>query len=202
MSEAVELEFAADGLPTKVRWNGLDYDVIDTPSRLELDAHFVTHPPPARIGWRFTGRSSKNDVRTFDVFATAHARGWVLIDPPAFGREIPDYSFEPRRLRGTSVRRMLPATRRPTEPPRWEVSTDGRVIGWIDRHRIGGASANFYFATGVHPATGTHYRLESSTDFVERVDVLQLFDIDPMTSRQHLGLGLMPAYRPSADPAR
>ncbi|MBN9607321.1 MAG: hypothetical protein J0G30_12000 [Actinomycetales bacterium] len=76
-----------------------------------------------------------------------------------------------------------------------------RVIGWIDidLHRLRGSVSDFYFAIGVHLETGTHYRLEGSTDFTDRLEVLRLFDIDPMTSRQHLGLGLMPAYRPPGE---
>ncbi len=108
---------------------------------------------------------------------------------------VPDYSFEPREVGGVTVRRLRPATRRPSEPPRWEVSQAGRAIGWIDRHQLRGAASTFYFATGVHPTTGKHYRLEGSTDFVDRVNAIRLFDIDPMTSRQHLGLGFLPAYR-------
>ncbi|MBO1740736.1 hypothetical protein [Leifsonia sp. TF02-11] len=92
------------------------------------------------------------------------------------------------------VRRLLAASRRVSEPPRWEVSVSGRVIGWIDAHQLRGASATFYFATGIHRDTGKGYRLESSTDFEERVEVLRQFHEDPMSSRQHLGLGLMPPF--------
>lgn len=96
---------------------------------------------------------------------------------------------------GVEIRRLLPSTRRRSEPPRWEVSVDRRVIGWIDGHTIPGAAATFYFATGVHPSSGKEYRLEGSTDFHERVDVLCRFHDDPMTSRQHLGMGLMPEFQ-------
>jgi hypothetical protein len=81
------------------------------------------------------------------------------------------------------------------------VSVSGRVIGWIDAHRLRGASATFYYATGVHPDTGEKYRLESSTDFEERVEVLRQFHEDPMSSRQHLGLGFMPAFQEAGKPA-
>lgn len=95
------------------------------------------------------------------------------------------------------IRRMLPSTRRGSERPRWEVSVEGTVIGWIDENMIGRSSVVFYFATGIHPENGREYRLENSTDFHERVEVLRQFHLDPMSSRQHLGLGLMPAYEPA-----
>ena len=62
------------------------------------------------------------------------------------------------------------------------------VIGWVEERALGRAKSRFYFATGIHPVTGKHYRLEGSTDFDERVNVVGDFHIDPMTSRQHLGL--------------
>jgi hypothetical protein len=97
---------------------------------------------------------------------------------------------------GVQIRLMRPATRRRSERPRWEVSAQGRVIGWVDENVIGGSSAVFYFVTAIHPENGREYRLENSTDFHDRVEVIRRFDLDPMTSRQHLGLGLMPAFQP------
>lgn len=46
----------------------------------------------------------------------------------------------------------------------------------------------FYFATGIHPVTGKHHRLEGNIDFDDRVNVIADFHQDPMTSRQHLGI--------------
>lgn len=97
---------------------------------------------------------------------------------------------------GVQIRRMLPASRRGSERPRWEVSVEWRVIGWIDENTIGRSSVVFYFATGIHPENGKEYRLENSTDFHERVEVLRQFHLDPMSSRQHLGLGLRAAHQP------
>ncbi len=91
--------------------------------------------------------------------------------------------------------RRLPSslTGRSTERARWEVvygceATGWSVIGWVEERALGRAKSRFYFATGIHPVTGKHYRLEGSTDFDERVNVVGDFHIDPMTSRQHLGV--------------
>ncbi|MFT3832486.1 MAG: hypothetical protein QM711_04075 [Micropruina sp.] len=90
----------------------------------------------------------------------------------------------------TVAARRLPSL---TERSRWEVvygceATGWAVIGWVEERALGRAKSRFYFATGIHPVTGKHYRLEGSTDFDERVNVVGDFHIDPMTSRQHLGL--------------
>lgn len=92
-----------------------------------------------------------------------------------------------------TVRKLPAVTVRPVELPKWEVSygceaTGWVVIGWIEERSLRGASRRFYFATGVHPTTGKHYRLEGDTDFDDRVNVIADFHIDPMTSRQHLGI--------------
>lgn len=111
----------------------------------------------------------------------------------------PSYAYAPQEREGAVVRRLLPATRRRSEPPRWEVRVDGKVVGWIDEHHINGATSTFYFAVGIHPGNGKEYRLEGSTDFGERVDVVRDFHLDPMSSRQHLGLGFMPEYKARPD---
>ena len=102
----------------------------------------------------------------------------------------------PRRAEeaAVSVRRLPAQTTQASEPPRWEVSygseaTGWTVIGWIEQHTLRGAKNPFYFATGIHPKTGKAYRLEGNIDFDERVNVIADFHLDPMTSRQHLGLG-------------
>ena len=87
--------------------------------------------------------------------------------------------------------RQLPRTNR--ELPKWEVlsgdeSTGWQVIGWIEEKHLRGARNPFYFATGVHPTNGRHYRLEGNTDFDERVNAIADFHLDPNTSRQHLEL--------------
>lgn len=101
-----------------------------------------------------------------------------------------------------SVRRLPSSTGKPTELPRWEVTygseaTGWEVIGWIQEQALRGASNRFYFATGIHPDTGNHHRLEGNIDFDERVNVIADFHQDPMTSRQHLGLGTFGESRPA-----
>lgn len=85
-----------------------------------------------------------------------------------------------------AVRRLPRVTSRMSENARWEVIAGGRVIGWIEEQHLRGASKVFYFAIGVHPTTGQHFRLEGNTDFDDRVNVIADFYRDPMTSRQHL----------------
>ena len=41
---------------------------------------------------------------------------------------------------------LPPATRRKSELPKWEVRLGSTIIGWIEAHKIGSASATFYFA--------------------------------------------------------
>ncbi len=89
-----------------------------------------------------------------------------------------------------SVRR-LPRTGR--ELPRWEVlsgdeATGWQVIGWIQEEHLRGARNPFFFAIGIHPVDHRHYRLEGNIDFDERVNTVADFHLDPITSRQHLGL--------------
>jgi hypothetical protein len=100
----------------------------------------------------------------------------------------PPVDYEPVEVGDACVRRLLPSTRRAGELPRWEVAVSGTVIGWIDLHRLRGAAADFYFAEGIHPGTGRPHRLEGSTDFDERVRVICDFHLDPMSSKQHLGI--------------
>lgn len=95
-----------------------------------------------------------------------------------------------------AARKLPSATGRVAELARWEVvygceATGWSVIGWVDERSLGRARNKFYFATGIHPVSGKHYRLEGSTDFDERVNVVGDFHIDPMTSRQHLGQDAM-----------
>lgn len=74
--ESVELFLTREGVPSLMRWGETDYEVIDRPTRLEVDVPFVTHPP-SLSGWRFTGRCA-DDVRVFDVVRALSASGWRL----------------------------------------------------------------------------------------------------------------------------
>ncbi|WP_424445862.1 hypothetical protein [Microbacterium sp. CH-015] len=96
---------------------------------------------------------------------------------------------EPATEPEISTRLLPPATRRKSEPPRWEVRLGPTIIGWIEARRIGGASATFYFAYGLIPGTGETVNLESNIEFDERVDLLRRFHADPMVAEQHLNLG-------------
>lgn len=91
-----------------------------------------------------------------------------------------------------SAHRLPATTRGLAEPPRWEVrygceAVGWKVIGWIEELHMRGVPKPFFFAIGVHPRTGRHYRLEGNIDFDERVNTVADFYQDPMTSWQHLG---------------
>ena len=73
---------------------------------------------------------------------------------------------------------MRPASR--TALPRWEVSLDGVVLGWVQQQKIGRSSSVFYKATGIHPVTGAHVNLENSIDFEERCETVVDFHRRPM----------------------
>lgn len=90
-----------------------------------------------------------------------------------------------------SVRRLPSIKASSSESPRWEISYGSedvgwKVIGWIDQRSLGRRHTTFYFAVGIHPETGKHYRLEGHTNFDDRVNTIADFHMDPMTSRQHL----------------
>ncbi len=71
MHEPVEVTLTGEGTPSALLWDGTEYRVVDMPTPVEFDLYFVTHPPPPRVGWRFTGRSSCYEVRVFDVLRSA-----------------------------------------------------------------------------------------------------------------------------------
>ena len=73
--------------------------------------------------------------------------------------------------------------------PKWEVRLGSTLIGWKEAHKIGSASATFYFAYGVMAGTDETVDLESSIEFDERVDLLQRFHAHPMVAEQHIRLG-------------
>lgn len=77
---------------------------------------------------------------------------------------------------GVTVREMI-RTRR-NEDQRWEVSVDGRVVGWVRAHKIGRSSSTFYEAKGIDPS-GRVIDLENSTDRDERIRVVVAFHDDP-----------------------
>lgn len=87
-----------------------------------------------------------------------------------------------------SARQLPRPYKRIPDPLVWEVRYGDEVIGWVEQRSLRGARNTFYFATGVHPHTGKHYRLEGSIDFDERVNTIADFHLDPNSSRQHLGV--------------
>lgn len=78
------------------------------------------------------------------------------------------------------IRLMLPEKR--NSMPRWELSRDGTVIGWIQETQIGRSTRHFFNSIGVDPENGNHVNLESSTDFEERVRVIHEFHLHPEAS--------------------
>jgi len=80
-------------------------------------------------------------------------------------------------LRPVTLRLMIPARRH--DPPTWEVTVDGRVIGWLTQRTLGNSSSIFIHAVGVYKPNGKRIDLEYSTDFRERLEKLIEFDQDP-----------------------
>ena len=77
-----------------------------------------------------------------------------------------------------TIREVLPQRR--FQRPLWELLDErGRLVGWVREHVIRGSSSVFYKAIGVHPGTGEHVTLESSTDRQERIDCILRFVADP-----------------------
>ncbi|TBN57900.1 hypothetical protein EYE40_11120 [Glaciihabitans arcticus] len=74
--------------------------------------------------------------------------------------------------------------RRRYQRPLWELRDDGgRLVGWVRQHVIRGSSSVFYKAIGVHPQTGEHVTLESSTDREERFACILSFLANPESVR-------------------
>jgi hypothetical protein len=65
----------------------------------------------------------------------------------------------------------------------WEVSIDGRVIGWLKEQMIGKSSVIFLRAMGVYKVTGQQVDLQNSSDFRESLEKLIQFDQDPESFR-------------------
>lgn len=82
---------------------------------------------------------------------------------------------------------MLPATRHSL--PEWEVKLDGKVVGWLREKRIGKSSRPFYEAVCIHPVNGREFSLENSTDWDDRLAVLELFQTEPWQFNHHLPFG-------------
>ena len=79
---------------------------------------------------------------------------------------------------------MIPVSR--TALPRWEVSAEAIIIGWVQEHRIGRSTVIFYKAFGIHPETHQIVNLENSTDRDERVRIILEFHERPEMFSQHI----------------
>jgi len=78
--------------------------------------------------------------------------------------------------------RALPSHRQQDRPV-WEVSIDGRVIGWLREQMIGKSSVVFISAMGVYKLTGQRVDLQNSSDFRRSLEKLIQFDQDPESFR-------------------
>lgn len=70
----------ANGIPSRIVWNGTRYRVNDQPTRVEAVRWWhpaITHPPVQKAGWRFQARSETGETRVFDVVETIE--GWELL---------------------------------------------------------------------------------------------------------------------------
>ena len=77
-----------------------------------------------------------------------------------------------------TIREVLPQRR--YQRPLWELlDDDGRLVGWVREYVIRGSSSVFFKAIGVHPQTGEHVTLESSTEREERFERILHFVADP-----------------------
>jgi hypothetical protein len=81
------------------------------------------------------------------------------------------------------VRLMIPATR--TALPRWEVSLEGGVVGWVQESKIGRTTRRFFHAYGVHPGTGATVNLENYSSLDEAVGTLEEFHEYPDRFKRH-----------------
>lgn len=79
---------------------------------------------------------------------------------------------------------MLPARR--NELPRFEISLDGTVIGWVAQTALRGAVNPFYRAIGIYPAMGREIDLQLDTSFDGRVQVVRRFHERPHDFERHL----------------
>jgi len=81
------------------------------------------------------------------------------------------------------LRLMIPESR--TALPRHEVSLDGVVIGWVQFHRIGRSTRDFYKAHGIHPGNGKIVNLENHPSMEEAVRTLEEFHEYPDRFSRH-----------------
>ena len=77
MKYLVSLTLDDRNIPTALIWQSRLWEVTDTPTELEMDYLFMTHPLRDLVGWRFQGTNAAGVTRVFDVGLT---RGrWELL---------------------------------------------------------------------------------------------------------------------------
>jgi len=69
----------AGGVPERLFWDGARYTVTDTPTPLEPDVSFITHPPAPAPAWRFQATSADGRSFVFDVRLDAARGRWQLL---------------------------------------------------------------------------------------------------------------------------
>lgn len=75
---------------------------------------------------------------------------------------------------------MLPEKRHSL--PRWELTREGQIVGWIKEIQVGRATRHFFNATGIDPKNGNHVNLESPTGFEDAVRAIDDFRDHPEKS--------------------
>ncbi|AQX78883.1 hypothetical protein ITJ66_02610 [Plantibacter sp. VKM Ac-2885] len=67
------------GVPERLFWDGARYLVTDTPTPLEPNVSFVTHPPAATPAWRFQATAADGRSFVFDIRLDAARGRWQLL---------------------------------------------------------------------------------------------------------------------------
>lgn len=67
------------GVPERLFWEGARYTVTDTPTPLEPNLAFITHPPAPAPAWRFQATSADGRSYVFDVRLDASRGRWQLL---------------------------------------------------------------------------------------------------------------------------
>jgi len=76
-----------------------------------------------------------------------------------------------------TLRVMVPKRRQ--DRPVWEISIDGRTIGWLAEHQVGRSTVTFYNATGIYRQDGRTVDLQNDSNFRHQLEMLIEFDQDP-----------------------
>jgi hypothetical protein len=85
---------------------------------------------------------------------------------------------ETTTIHGITVRKMWPKRR--FDLPEWELSRDGKIVGYLKQWRASRGGVVFFNLTAFHPETGKALDMGSDTKFDARVAKLDSFLADPM----------------------